>query len=46
LETLTVGYETFALTHMRFETMNGNQATGFQWFGSKSGAIDPGAGVE
>ena len=45
-EALTAGYETVALDHMVHETMNGHQATGFQWFGRKPGAIDPGAGVE
>lgn len=45
-ETLTAGYETLALDHMVHETMNGHQANGFQWFGRKSGAIDPGAGAE
>jgi SAM-dependent methyltransferase len=45
-ETLTTGYETLALDHLTLDTMNGHQAKGFQWFGRKSGAIDPGAGVK
>ncbi len=45
-ETLTAGYETLALDHRVHETMNGHQANGFQWFGRKSGAIDPGAGAQ
>jgi SAM-dependent methyltransferase len=35
IETLTRGFETVALDHINIETMNGNTAKGFQWFGLK-----------
>jgi hypothetical protein len=44
LEALTAGYETLALDHAVFETMNGHQASGFQWLGAKSGMAPRRAG--
>src|SRR6185503_5142385 len=35
IETLTGGFDTLALDQTDIHTMNGNQAKGFQWFGSK-----------
>ena len=33
IETLMHGYERLALEEIEVETMNGNPATAFQWFG-------------
>jgi hypothetical protein len=38
IATLTTGYEQLALEEIPIETMNGNPARGFQWFGRKASA--------
>ena len=35
IKALTAGYQPISLDDVQVETMNGNQATGFQWFGLK-----------
>jgi hypothetical protein len=35
IATLTTGYEQLAVEEIPIETMNGNPATAFQWFGRK-----------
>jgi SAM-dependent methyltransferase len=37
IETLTSGYQKLAVDHLQLQTMNGNPANAFQWFGLKSG---------
>ena len=41
IETLTAGYEQLALDEIEVETMNGNRATAFQWFGCKRNENSP-----
>lgn len=40
IETLTQDFETLAVDHINIQTMNGNPAQGFQWFGLKRSDVD------
>jgi SAM-dependent methyltransferase len=43
IETLTKDFETLALDHIDIQTMNGNPAKGFQWFGMKRNDLEDAA---
>jgi hypothetical protein len=40
IETLTQDFDILALDHINIQTMNGNPANGFQWFGLKRSNLE------